>query len=220
MFSWYCNNFWYCRPDDGGGYDQETISFPTWVQCWYLHPQCKAITLTGSPPDFRHSEVGLGNLTTIPVSRWQVTGSPPDPIELGNLTTIPVLNWNNRICIFTKEQNFHFQPPVNYDDVTTNGMVPSIHVEGDIIRSDLICLRNWFHLFFGKKSNVIQFPARSMTSWWATWEPTLTKLPRSPKFQNDTHQQVVIWTIQHDSYMRNYFQRLWDIYRMSQKSLL
>ena len=179
-----------------------------------------AITLTGSQPDFRHSEVGLGNLTTIPVSRWQVTGSPPDPIELGNLTTIPVLNWNNRICIFTKEQNFHFQPPVNYDDVTTNGMVPSIHVEGDIIRSDLICLRNWFHLFFGKKSNVIQFPARSMTSWWATWERTLTKLRRSSKFQNDTHQQVVIWTIQHDSYMRNYFQRLWDIYRMSQKSLL
>ena len=52
-----------------------------------------AITLTGSPPDFRHSEVGLGNLTTIPVSRWQVTGPPPDSIELGNLTAMPVLNW-------------------------------------------------------------------------------------------------------------------------------
>ena len=31
--------------------------------------------------------------------------------------------------------NYTFQPPVNIDDVTTNGLVPTIHVEGDIIRS-------------------------------------------------------------------------------------
>ena len=31
--------------------------------------------------------------------------------------------------------NYIFQPPVNIDDVTTKGLVPTIHVEGDIIRS-------------------------------------------------------------------------------------
>ena len=58
---------------------------------------------------------------------------------------------------------------MNYDDVTTNGMVPSVHVEGDIIRSELIFLKKVIPALFGKNpmfflSNIILFPARSMTS--------------------------------------------------------
>ena len=30
---------------------------------------------------------------------------------------------------------FKFQPPLNFDDVTTDGLVPTIYVKGDITRS-------------------------------------------------------------------------------------
>ena len=53
-----------------------------------------------------------------------------------------------------------FQPPVNYDHVTTNGMVPSIHVVGDMMRSVMILFSYQLiltEIFFS-------FSARSLTS--------------------------------------------------------
>ena len=38
------------------------------------------------------------------------------------------------ICISCTQSQPFFQPPLNFDDVTTDGMVPTIYVKGDVLR--------------------------------------------------------------------------------------